>query len=150
MAFVGVARAVWLFCQDNNAPDEFQMLSVKQNIGKHAAGLKYRIDTKNVDIEGEAVSQPCVGWTGETEQSANDMLVFNGGRSTELDKAAEWLKNILTMGPMRAPEVEQDGLEAGFSERTLKRAKNEIGVRSEKKIDGWYWELPGLGQGGQV
>jgi putative DNA primase/helicase len=150
MAFVGVARAVWLFCQDNNAPDEFQMLSVKQNIGKHAAGLKYKIDTKNVDIEGEAVSQPCVGWIGETEKSANDVLVFNTGRSTELDKAAEWLKNILSSGTMRATEVEEGAVEAGFSERTLKRAKHEVGVRSEKRADGWYWELEQRVQGGQL
>jgi putative DNA primase/helicase len=150
MAFVGVARAVWLFCEDNNAPDEFQMLSVKQNIGKHAGGLKYKIDTRNVDIEGEAISQPCIGWIGETEKSANDMLVFNGGRSTELDKAIEWLKNILSSGTMRATEVEEGAVEAGFSERTLKRAKHEVGVQSEKRADGWYWELEQRVQGGQL
>jgi putative DNA primase/helicase len=143
MAFVGVARAVWLFCQDNNTPGEFQMLSVKQNIGKRVAGLKYKIDMKNVEIEREAVAQPCISSIGEAEKSANDVLTSPrfGATATEFDKAVEWLKNILSNAPMQATEVLERAKEAGFSEKTLRRAKQELDVQSEQRIDGWYWEL---------
>ena len=141
MAFVGVARAVWLFCRDKERPDEFQMLCVKKNIGKRSSGLKYKIETRKIEIEGEQVPQPYVEWIGETDQSANDVLVPKQSRSTELEKASEWLKSLLRAGPKRATDVEQEAAAVGFSDRTLKRAKAEVRVQSDKKGDGWYWQL---------
>jgi hypothetical protein len=146
-AFVGVARAIWGFCRDNNVPGEFQMLSIKQNIGKPATGLKYKIDLKPVEIEGEAVPQPVISWIGETEMSANDGFAppIRSAASTECDKAVEWLKAILSSAPnrtMRATEVLDGGKEAGFSDMTLRRAKQKLDVQSEQRTDGWYWQLP--------
>jgi hypothetical protein len=48
--------------------------------------------------------------------------------------------------------VTKDSRAAGVSERTLKRAKRELGVGSEKEGDGsWSWVLPeGEAQGGQA
>ena len=142
MAFVGVARAVWLFCRDKENPDEFQMLCVKKNIGERSNGLRYQIATRNIEIDGEEIPQPFIEWLGETDQSANDVLVSKSvGRASELEKASEWLKSLLSAGPKRASDVEQEAVAAGFSDRTLKRGKAKLGVQSEKKGDGWYWRL---------
>ena len=145
-AFVGVARCVWGFCQDNQVLGEFQMLSIKQNIGKPAAGLKFKIDLKPVEIEGKAVPQPIIHWIGETDASANDGFAppIRSAASTECDKAVEWLKAILSNAPngtMRATEVLDGGIETGFSEMTLRRAKQKLDVQSEQRTDGWYWQL---------
>jgi hypothetical protein len=58
----------------------------------------------------------------------------------------------LAEGPVAAERVKKDARGAGVSERTLKRAKRALGVRSEKEGDGsWSWVLPeGESQGGQA
>ena len=118
------------------------MLCVKKNIGERSNGLRYQIATRNIEIDGEEIPQPFIEWLGETDQSANDVLVSKSvGRASELEKASEWLKSLLSAGPKRASDVEQEAVAAGFSDRTLKRGKAELGVQSEKKGDGWYWRL---------
>jgi hypothetical protein len=41
-----------------------------------------------------------------------------------------------------AEQVEKDASAVKISMRTLKRAKRALGVRSRKRGDVWYWELP--------
>ncbi len=44
---------------------------------------------------------------------------------------------------MAAKQVKKNAREADISERTLKRAKQELRVKSEKESDGsWTWSLP--------
>jgi hypothetical protein len=54
--------------------------------------------------------------------------------------------SILAEGPVPAKECVQLAKEAAASERTLKRAKSQMGVRSWKEGSGkdsrWLWELP--------
>jgi len=38
--------------------------------------------------------------------------------------------------------MEQLADEKGISHKTLLRAKSAMGIKSCKKADGWYWELP--------
>jgi putative DNA primase/helicase len=144
MAFVGVARAVWLFAADEEQKNMFHMLRLKKNIGARNGGLMYRIASKPIEIEGEGVPQPCVEWLGETEKSADSILTPKavGRPKTERQAGAEWLKNFLGQGPQPSVEVEAEGEAAGFSYRTLERAmKEDIGVRKVKRGDRWYWEL---------
>ncbi|HSY33920.1 MAG TPA: AAA family ATPase [Verrucomicrobiae bacterium] len=143
-AFVGVSRAVYGFCQDN-VPGEFQMFTLKKNVGQPMPDLKYKIDLKPVEIKGKAVPQPVISWLGEMETSNNGFATPRYGTSaataTKSDEAAEWLKNVLSNGPMRTTEVQDAAKVARFSERTLERAKQKLDVQSDKKADGWYWEL---------
>lgn len=74
MGFVGVARAVWRFTADDKEPGVFHMLPVKKNIGPRSSGLKYRISTTNVKIQGEPVPQPMVKWLGESNELAETIV----------------------------------------------------------------------------
>jgi putative DNA primase/helicase len=149
MAFVGVARAVWLFRANDENRDEFHMLCVKKNIGKRTAGLAYRIATKPVDIEGKPVPQPLVEWTKEINHSAQEALASGpvGRPRDKRDEGLEWVKQFLDEGPKPANEVEAQCEAQGFSYRTLQRVKDEAGVRSVKKDDVWYWELTAAHEG---
>ena len=142
-AFVGVARAVWLFAVDPENANLFHMLRVKKNIGERTGGMKYQIATKPVDIEGEAVPEPYVEWLGSTDKSADDMLAPKpaGRPRNERDDASEWLKEFLTGGPQPSKEVQTKCEAAGFTYRTMIRAKDDVGVRVFKREDQWYWEL---------
>ena len=143
MAFVGVARAVWLFAADTENLNIFHMLRVKKNIGERSSGLRYQIATKPVDIGGEAVPEPYVEWLGATDKSADDMLASKpSGRPRDgRNEVSEWLKTLLIQGPLSATEVEARCLEAGFKYRTLERCKGDIRVESFRKDDQWFWRL---------
>ncbi len=62
-----------------------------------------------------------------------------------LSGAKEFLLAELTDGPMTAKQVEKSAGDAGIRERTLRRAKSMLGIRSTKEADGsWTWSLPGM------
>jgi hypothetical protein len=69
-----------------------------------------------------------------------------------LTEAKEFLISELGPHPMSAKRVKKDAEEADISYRTLKRAKQALGVKSEKESDGsWTWSLPGeKAEGGQA
>jgi len=144
MAFVGVARAVWLFARDRENPDLFHMVPVKKNIGERNGGLKYRIIAKPVKIAGEDEPEPYVEWLGQSEQSVDDILPPKSvGRPGEREKASEWLKDLLRRGPVPSKEIEDQCEAAGFKYRTLERVKDDrgSGVEAYREGDKWYWRL---------
>jgi len=144
MAFVGVARAVWVFCRDKENADEFQMISVKKNIGKRSNGLRYEVATRNIEIDGEKIPQPFIDWLGETDRSANDVLASKPvGRPGEREKASEWLKQFLSKGPKPSIEVAFQCGAAGLKYRTLERVKDNpgSGVEAYREGEKWYWRL---------
>jgi putative DNA primase/helicase len=144
VAFTGVARAVWLFMQDEADKDKHQMLRVKNNIAKATGGLVFNIQTKNVLIDGDSVPQPIVAWIGETEASASDIL-FSGkqaGRpNEEIKTATEWLQAFLANGSETSGDIKSFGKKAGHTWRTLQRAKDEIRAHAFQKERVWYWEI---------
>ena len=67
--------------------------------------------------------------------------------TSQLDEATEFLMEILKDGSVPSTEVLKEAEENGIADRTLKRAKNSLGVKSKKITDGngkslWAWELP--------
>ena len=59
-------------------------------------------------------------------------------------EAVEFLRDLLADGPVASNDVKRQSREAGISERTLWRAKSQIGVIATKQgmEGGWTWELP--------
>ena len=145
VAFTGVARAVWMFMEDETDADKHLMLRVKNNIAKKTGGLVFHIRTKAVDVDGTPVSQPIISWVGDTDASANILMSnknANGRPEKEKKTATEWLRGFLT-NPQTATDVESFGKKAGHAWGTIRRSKDELGVVSAKYEDKkWYWELP--------
>jgi hypothetical protein len=64
-------------------------------------------------------------------------------RSAALAEAQTFLRSELLSHPVSAKAIERRASEAGISARTLKRAKQNLDVKSKKQSDGsWTWELP--------
>src|ERR687894_1114730 len=60
-----------------------------------------------------------------------------------LAEAKEFLTSELARTPVTAKAIKKGARETDISERTLRRAKQILGVRSQKKSDGsWTWSLP--------
>ena len=60
----------------------------------------------------------------------------------QMDRAIDFLRELLANGPVPSTEVQAAGETAGFSIKTLNRAKGKLGAASERKDDQWYWTLP--------
>ena len=64
-------------------------------------------------------------------------------------KAAEdFLRTTLAVGPLAVRQIEAEANAAGLSWRTVRRAKEVLGVKASKTgLDGgWVWALPQDGQ----
>lgn len=145
VAFVGVARANWLFTKHPDCPDNSYMLPLKNNYAPDSLrGLAYRISEVSVPIEGSAEPIPRVEWLGEADVDANEALAppQKKGASSRADAKA-FLSAFLAGGPQDASAVYTAAAAQGISERTLDRAKAELGVESRKRsTEGWEWALP--------
>ena len=56
--------------------------------------------------------------------------------------AADLIIKYLSNGPMRSTEVYELVCSTGIGERTVKEAKNRIGIVSMRRNGVWYWSLP--------
>jgi hypothetical protein len=62
---------------------------------------------------------------------------------TALDDAKEFLGEELADGPVMAKQVFKDARDAGHADITVRRAKTELRVKSERLgTEGWAWRLP--------
>ena len=132
IAFVAAARAAWLIGEDPDTPERRLFLPVKNNLGK-AGGLAYRLagDEQATRIEWD--SEPVL-------ISADD--IDDDGERTPLEEAKAWLDAQLTDKPVPSASVLKKAKADGIAERTLKRAKAELGIVSEREGKAWVWRLP--------
>lgn len=108
---------------------------VKTNIGAEPKSQGFKLQPARYDIEQREVC-----WIGPVDLFANDLV----GDVKEQLNPKEWLKSALSAGPRLAQEVIEEGATAGYSERTLTRAKASLGIvaRQRKGKDrkiAWWW-----------
>lgn len=136
IGFAAAARAVWLIVRDKDDPTKRLMLQVKNNLAPNPGGLAFHISDPGL-----------VAWSATPVAiSADEALSPDKPKAhTARDDAKAFLKEILAGGPVRSDEVLEQAKHAGVSERTLKRAKNDLGVRAHYIVKdserAWYWNL---------
>lgn len=141
IGIVGAARSALLVAKDPDDDARRIVASVKSNLAKPPASLAYR-------IEEASNGAPRLLWEeGDAGITADELLAAQGpgleeGRPRDL--AVAFLARYLSGGPRPSDEVVRDGEAQGVSERTLKRARKDLGVISTKRgFPGtWYLSLP--------
>jgi hypothetical protein len=128
--------------------DELRVLAgQKNNLSLPPRSLAYGIET----AENGAAR---VAYRGFSEATAAQLLRVpeDDEERSRLAEAKEFLISELSQTPVSAKAIKKGAREAEISERTLRRAKQVLGVRSEKESDGsWTWSLPDKGpEGGHV
>ena len=60
------------------------------------------------------------------------------------DRAAAWLAEQLSAGPVAASDIRHRAEQAGLSERQIRRAKRDLAIEGEPLGFGgaWHWRLP--------
>lgn len=141
-AFTGVARSVWHLTRDRQNKKRRLLLSGKNNLAEEGQGLAFT-------IEG---SPPAIRWESEpVDLSANEALRSESApgdcevRDTALRRAVDWLGELLAAGPLAAGDIKKECQLAGFSWRTVQRAKDELSVHAGRaSLSGpWIWRLTG-------
>ncbi len=128
LAFVAAARATYVVARDPQDEHRRLFLPAKNNLGDDRSGLAYRIGPATV---GDGIETSRIVWDSEpvtvTADEALAAPVEDEAR-TEREEAADWLRELLSGGPVRVSEIKREAKEAGLSWRTVERAKRAIGA----------------------
>lgn len=139
VAFVAAARAVWLFAKNPDDAAQRLMLPGKMNLAPEQSGMGYQLEAKQdgaVVVWGEAVSV-----------SAEAVLEPEGTeRRSERLEAMDWLRGQLADGPVAQRKLKADAAREGFTWATLRRAKDALGITTEKSgfQGASQWHLKGV------
>ena len=138
LAFVALARVVYLVTKDKDNPERRLILPVKVNIAKDSTGMAYAIQATTDNV-------PYVAWEREpvTITAEEALTEEPAANKTEREDAVAWLRDALAEGPMDATELRKAAEASGVAWRTLGRAKKDAGAISRKKGfgNGWEWVL---------
>jgi AAA domain len=138
IGIIGAARSGLVVAEDPEDPERRILAANKHNLSKAAPSLAFRIETAP---NGAAR----VEWGGTSSLTACDILKepADPEQRSALSEAKDFLREELKDGRLAAEQVEKGARGARISVRTLRRAKRDLGIRSEKESDGsWSWVLP--------
>jgi putative DNA primase/helicase len=135
--------------EDPEDKDSKLFVKAKNNLAPDKTALRYGMGVKTVGRDqklGVDIEAPFIVWHPQhVEITANEAMQAAGGHTAKRE-AREFLIERLAAGRVKGDNIVTEAAEEGIAERTLRRAKKELGVKSYKekgKTDGdWFWELP--------
>jgi len=130
--------------QAPNGSSMFALIREKLSIDKgQGTGDCYFIE--EVSIFGDRRSTRICG-AGSYDQSTDEPQGLGRIKMEQLSKkqiAMNFIRDQLLTGPMQSSDLLKSALDSGISERTLERARDELGIYPFKDKDGLWWvELP--------
>jgi hypothetical protein len=142
VGIIGAVRAGLLLAHHPAAPEVRVLAVTKSNLARTPPALAFR-------LRGEDAARVSVEWEGRLDVTADALGLRAATPLRPRDRAAEWLHQQLEFGPRRAMELRAAAAEAGIPERTLHRAKAELGVQSHRVSrqgtggeHEWFWYDP--------
>lgn len=157
LAFGALARIVLVVAKQQNQTEGVQnariFLRAKSNIGPDDGGFEYAVQQKELKEYPEIVTSSIV-WLNYVEGTAQHLLI-NAERTASSEKtgskqdAIQFLYQLLSKGPLSSTSIQEQYSKAGYSEATIRRAKNALGIEAVKEGGGfgngkqsWVWQLP--------
>ena len=154
VGFQGAPRSVLVLGRSPDDENQRVLLQTKSNYGRLAPSLL---------LEVEPILLPSVGTVpeietsriveiGESDHTAEQVLGAPlGDDGGAVDEAKGFLLEELAAGPQAQPEIVKLARSHGIAEKTLRRAKTDLGVESSKAGfgGGWQWSLVASSEDGQ-
>jgi AAA domain len=141
VGIIGAVRAGLLVAVHPADPAQRVLAVTKTNLGRTPPTLGFQVrsaDSLRATIE----------WTGTLELSADALGTPVPAALFPRDRAGDWLIRELAGGPRKASDLLAAAVVANIPEQTLRRAKDEVRVKSQlvygdddERI--WYWYDPG-------
>lgn len=141
VAFGAIARIVLVAA---NGDDGRLLARAKSNIGPDGGGFGYVLE----QCECDGIETSMVRWGDALDGTAQALL-----NSAELvadsprAEAHDWLEDLLSGAPVAVKTIKAEATAAGFSWRTIERAKSDVGVIAERISAGndgsgyWIWRV---------
>ena len=106
------------------------LVHIKSNLAPLGPAIGYTLDGGKFE------------WTGLSNLTAQDILA-DEAKEKPVTEAEEFLTATLKDGPVPAREIFAQAEAEGIAEKTIRRAKSNLGVQSYKKglEGGWIWAL---------
>ncbi len=148
IAFTGAPRAAFAVIEDADNKGRMLFLHAKNNLAAAPQGLAYRLEQT---IVAENIVASRVAWENEPVAiTANQALAADaaGSDKTARQEADEFLRGALANGPVPAKDVQRMASEHGISPKTLRTARETMGVKVSR--DGFgpgsksLWSAPYL------
>jgi hypothetical protein len=137
IAFIASARLAFAVAADPDDERRRIIAPLKANICQPAPSLAFTLP------------DGCVAWeAGTVNVSADALLSTTGPAPTRqhhaLDAATDFLRQLLADGPVPSETVFADAKKAGITPDTLRRAKDALSIKPQKRgvAGGWIWALP--------
>jgi len=136
--FAAAARSILLAGQDPRNPQDKAIIHVKSSLAEIGPSIGYQIQ------DGKFF------WTGISHLTADNVLAPapREEEKSAVEEAVDFLEEVLADGPRPAKEILKEARNVGITERTLNRAKTQVGVIAKRigeqgKRGGgiWYWYL---------
>ncbi|MBM4438579.1 MAG: AAA family ATPase, partial [Actinobacteria bacterium] len=146
IGIIAAARSGLLVGRDPDNPERRILASVKNNLSAPPPSLAFRL----VAPDGGAVR---IEWCGTSPHDADRLLAWRppGGAGERLSEAQAFLTDFLANGPQPSDVVEAAARDHGFAPKTLRRAKEALGITARKvgyNPSRWTWELPAHAEDG--
>jgi AAA domain len=149
IAYVAAARHVYAVVEDPEDKNSKLFVKAKNNLARDTKALRYGMSVKTVGRDSRLIvdiDAPYIVWHPQhVEITANEAMQAATGQTAKRE-AREFLLERLEAGAMKQEDVIDEAKQEDIAEKTLRRAKKELGIKSRKergKMDGaWFWELP--------
>lgn len=141
LAFTAAVRAAFIVTKDKSNSERRLFMPLKNNIAKDSTGLAYSV----VTAENGA---PSIVWEPEViEITLDEALSSNESKEnhTLTDEAIDFLKFILSQGPVKADDIQKEASKIGINKKPLVLARVKLRIKPKKvgfNPSYWEWELP--------
>ena len=146
-AYVAASRVAFVVGKHPTDDDAQCIATIKSNLSGAKTGIGYKVVSAT---SADDIPTSCIEWTDCNIEIDADDLLSPKRPEEDLDvnsakgDAAAFLIDTLKDGPLESTAVYSAADKAGIAERTLKRAKKTLLIRSTK-IEGkrgWFMALP--------
>jgi hypothetical protein len=147
IAYVAAARHVYAVVDNPEDKNSKLFVKAKNNLARDTHALQYCMGEKTVGrderLNVDIVAPFAIWYPQHVAITANEAMESAGGKTAKRE-AKEFLNKRLAAGPVESDILIEEAKQEDISEKTLRRAKKDLGVKvyKDNKDHGkWFWSL---------